>query len=93
MKCENCNKEHDGSYGSGRFCSKHCRCSYIAKQVKHRCTEKPNSRSPYGTWQCTKCKLIFNTRKQLTIHIHQVHPQLKEQPWNKGLSKKLINVY
>ncbi len=21
MICENCNKEHDGSYGSGRFCS------------------------------------------------------------------------
>lgn len=20
MKCENCDKEHDGSYGSGRFC-------------------------------------------------------------------------
>ena len=24
MICENCNKEHDGSYGSGRFCSKSC---------------------------------------------------------------------
>ncbi len=23
--CEVCGKEHDGSYGSGRFCSKHCR--------------------------------------------------------------------
>jgi len=23
-KCENCNKEHDESYGSGRFCSKKC---------------------------------------------------------------------
>lgn len=25
MNCENCNNEHDGSYGSGRFCS--CKCS------------------------------------------------------------------
>lgn len=24
MICENCNQEHDGSYGSGRFCSKKC---------------------------------------------------------------------
>ncbi len=24
MKCEKCHKEHDGSYGSGRFCSKEC---------------------------------------------------------------------
>ena len=30
--CEVCGKEHDGSYGSGRFCSKHCRMSYIAQQ-------------------------------------------------------------
>jgi len=31
MKCENprCSKEHDGSYGSGRFCSDHCRRVYI----------------------------------------------------------------
>jgi hypothetical protein len=26
MICEFCGKEHDGSYGSGRFCSKSC-CS------------------------------------------------------------------
>lgn len=24
MKCEKCGKEHDGSFGSGRFCSKSC---------------------------------------------------------------------
>lgn len=24
MICERCKKEHDGSYGSGRFCSLHC---------------------------------------------------------------------
>lgn len=24
MKCKNCGKEHDGSYGSGRFCSRAC---------------------------------------------------------------------
>lgn len=24
MKCENCGKEHDGTFGSGRFCSRSC---------------------------------------------------------------------
>lgn len=24
MKCERCDKDHDGNYGSGRFCSKSC---------------------------------------------------------------------
>jgi len=29
MKCEKCNKEHDGSFGSGRFCSRSCANSRI----------------------------------------------------------------
>ena len=28
MICENCGKEHDGSYGSGRFCSQKCSKSH-----------------------------------------------------------------
>ena len=35
MICENCGKEHDGSYGSGRFCSKECARSYSSKQLKN----------------------------------------------------------
>ena len=31
--CENCGNEHDGSYGSGRFCSAHCRRVWIGKQA------------------------------------------------------------
>lgn len=34
MICENCGKEHDGSYGSGRFCSKFCSVSYTNKHRK-----------------------------------------------------------
>lgn len=34
MICEFCGKEHDGSYGSGRFCSKSCRMKFIASKVK-----------------------------------------------------------
>ena len=37
MKCENprCNKEHDGSFGSGRFCSRSCANSrYFSKESK-----------------------------------------------------------
>jgi hypothetical protein len=33
MKCENCGNEHDGSYGSGRFCSKKCRGIFSAKKL------------------------------------------------------------
>jgi len=34
MKCENCGKEHDGSYGSGRFCCKECARSFSTKNKK-----------------------------------------------------------
>jgi hypothetical protein len=30
MKCERCDKERDGSFGSGRFCSKYCARSYTS---------------------------------------------------------------
>lgn len=33
MICENCGKEHDGCYGSGRFCSKECARSYSTKNI------------------------------------------------------------
>lgn len=39
MICENCGKEHDGSYGSGRFCSKECARSYSSKQNKNELKE------------------------------------------------------
>ena len=34
MKCENCNKEHCGSYGSGRFCSSRCARGFSTKQKR-----------------------------------------------------------
>lgn len=39
MKCENCEKEHNGSYGSGRFCSESCKQQYnsIPKANKRYC--------------------------------------------------------
>ena len=86
MICEECDKEHDGSYGSGRFCSEHCRRSYIAKQVKNRSIPRPQKRSKLGTWKCCHCGLVFNTRSLLTKHKHEVHPELMGRVWNKGLT-------
>lgn len=40
MICENCGKEHDGSYGSGRFCSKECAKGYSGKKCKNEVVER-----------------------------------------------------
>lgn len=45
------------------------------------------SRSPYGTWSCSECSLIFNTRSELKQHKRTMHPKQKGYSWNKGLTK------
>ena len=94
--CENCGNEHDGSYGSGRFCSNHCRHVYIGKQTKkHVCNFKNmENRSPYGTWVCPHCSdhPIFNTRQELLDHKHKYHPIESGSSWNKGLTKETSDI-
>ena len=34
MKCEKCSIDHDGTYGSGRFCSSICSRSYSSNKNK-----------------------------------------------------------
>lgn len=33
-----------------------------------------HKKAPFGTWKCEQCDLIFNTRKELTVH-HTIHPK------------------
>ena len=91
MKCEVCGKEHDGSYGSGRFCSKHCRMSYIGSQNKSEKSKlalekyRNSIKAPLGTWKCNRCGLVFETRAKLFEHGKIAHPYIGN--WNKGKTK------
>ena len=40
MKCVLCGKEHDGTYGSGRFCSSHCARSFSTKNNREEINKK-----------------------------------------------------
>ena len=87
MICEECGKEHDGSYGSGRFCSDHCRRVWIGRHsiqkrkqngtfISGFAISKTHGRSkkaPYGTWKCQHCNYIAQTKGELQIHIHDTH--------------------
>lgn len=79
--CENCGKEHDGSYGSGRFCSKQCRGAFVAKNQKTGC--KANK-----SWQCEYCGLVFTSRAKWYEHKHKEHSEYYGHVWNKGLTKE-----
>ena len=102
--CEECQHEHDGSYGSGRFCSLHCRkvwCGKISYQKRIiNGTFKGNlnigntvKRAKYGTWKCKRCNIIFETRAKLLKHNQDNHTRFDEFGnkihWNKGLTKEI----
>ena len=100
FKCENpeCGKEHDGSYGSGRFCSDHCRRSFAGKQNKKYATKDQlkmrkgfgKTKALYGTWKCKHCQQIFETKRALYDHYHKSHNLInfKRGGWSKGLTKE-----
>ena len=75
MICEVCGNEHDGSYGSGRFCSKMCKNKFLSLKKtgvknpkikahldKLRSEGKINSRASYGTWKCYICGEVCLTK-------------------------------
>jgi len=102
-RCENCGKEHDGRYGSGRFCSKSCSRSFNAKLGYQ--TKKKNGtfisnlhpeqkRSEYGRWKCTICGEIFQTRQSMQYHRKSTH-EVKRGcgwSWNKGLTAETSEI-
>lgn len=74
MICEKCGKEHDGTYGSGRFCSKECARSYStinedkAKTKIAKCIDcgkeiTINKRASIKNCRCSECARINATKK------------------------------
>ena len=84
--CENCGVEHDGTYGSGRFCSIKCKSSFNAKKIKHHVCNFKNKK--YGNWKCSTCHKIFDTRRNMYAHVKKEHPIEPGSAWNKGLTKE-----
>jgi hypothetical protein len=44
MVCENCNKDHDGKYGTGRFCSVKCARGFSTKNKRAEINEKVSTK-------------------------------------------------
>ncbi len=81
--CEKCGKEHDGNYGSGRFCSDKCRRQYSCEKscetmlknntryLQFRINKNTGNtyrQSAFGRWKCSSCEFIARTRKELYQH-------------------------
>lgn len=93
--CENCGCSHDGTYGSGRFCSKHCKSAYNGKKSSTKFTKGHEQYATgrtwfkaFGGWKCKHCKNVFNTKRELQQHVHEQHARHDGHVWNYGLTKE-----
>lgn len=50
MICENCKSEHDGTYGSGRFCCKSCASSFSTKIKRKEINKKVSTKLKGKRW-------------------------------------------
>jgi hypothetical protein len=56
--CENCGKEHTGTYGSGRFCSSKCARGFSTKAKRKEINER--LKKPKIKKRCLECDIEFN---------------------------------
>ena len=76
MNCENCQNEHEGTYGSGRFCSSKCARGFSTKEKRSLINEKVSNSNklkyPEIISNCKECKLeIRNKGKSNKIFCSQ----------------------
>mgnify|MGYP001066337410 CR=1 FL=1 len=66
MICENCNKEHDGLYGSGRFCCNKCAKGFSTKNKRQEINQKVKNTmkgNRYGNFTSESYKKISEANK------------------------------
>ena len=98
--CKNCGCEHDGSYGSGIFCSKHCRYVYIGKQKKkHICnwpsvTKKNlNQNINEEDRTCQFCGKILKSKIALIAHKVRCKQNPNKKHWHTRKGKNVWKDY
>ncbi len=79
MKCENCQIEHDGEYGSGRFCEQKCSRSFAAKTNREETSKKVS--------ETLKRKFLSGEFKPVNSFKMGVDHRRDSRPHIKGLYK------
>jgi DNA-directed RNA polymerase subunit RPC12/RpoP len=104
-KCERCGKEHDGSYGSGRFCCLSCANKrVITDNVKKKISESvevyyKNNPKPKHQYVCENCGKHFEQKIKIRngkkIHCLECRRNVPHKKLNvksiKELSKRTIS--
>jgi hypothetical protein len=80
MICQYCNQEHDGTYGSGKFCNS--KCSHGFSTLKDKSQKKKV--------QCSNCLEIIEVGKR--SHEPVYCKKCQKERSAKQLAKKKINI-
>ena len=102
LNCENCQSQHEGSYGSGRFCTPKCARSFSTKlnrssineKVSRTFTLKPTTRITKSCANCNKTfEIGFNKRHQNTCSRScSAQAKWKDLEYRKDMSKNLSEI-
>jgi len=91
--CENCGTEHDGSYGSGRFCCKKCACAYSTKDKRQEINQRV-SKSLTGNKNSTgKKQSKEHIQKRLTSLDSEKRKQIGKKVSQKAEEKYLNTLF
>lgn len=92
MTCEQCGIEHDGTYGSGRFCSDHCKRIFCGKQSNKdgKLIGRPGYRGPRkytqseGPFICRFCGDVRKSGNSLVNHerLCKLNPNMDIRSYN-----------
>jgi hypothetical protein len=75
MNCEKCNKEHDGSFGSGRFCSRSCACSRkFSEDTKQKISRSIVVNGGFKENFCIKCGKKLNRHRKNSMCVDCFNP-------------------
>lgn len=67
--CEICGKEHDGSYGSGRFCSRSCANKRIhSEETKQKIKDSIDKYNSSCKFVCSYCHAKFQSEEKKIDH-------------------------
>jgi len=97
MKCENCEKEHDGSYGSGRFCDTKCARGFSTKNKRSEINKKVSKANKGKKYKRSeKCPTydLDKWRKKLQITVLKKQEAIKEtldfEEWPSQLQRNAV---
>jgi len=88
MNCENCNNEHDGKYGSGRFCSCKCARGFSTKEKRQEINIKVGNKLRIYD---NKPKYCITCNKEIGIqnksgYCRQCNPVYLSESYRKSIS-------